>query len=351
MTLLTRLTLVATVSAGGASVAFSAAFTFTTIADPLANQGTYPNGINDAGEIAGTYYTSSNYYGFTDVAGTLTTISDPLATEGTFAQGINNAAQIVGFYQNASGTYGFLDINGTFTTINDPLATYTAAYGINDAGEIVGDASNTSGFLYYQGTFTMINDPLAVRGTRVTGINDAGQIVGVYYDANYQPHGFLDTAGTFTDIDDPLAQSGYYGGTYVEGINDSDQIVGFYSAGPNVFGTVNGFLDSGGTFTTVNDPLGVMGSNIDGINDAGQIVGTYGTTSSTSGTYGFLGTPAPETSTLTMTAIAAFLAIAGVAWRPGARRARMIRIVIRSVWNLLPRRRSNLPRARAASVA
>jgi uncharacterized membrane protein len=57
----------------------------------------------------------------------------------TDANGINDAGQIVGSYDDQAGTHGFfLDTDGTFTALDFPGATYTAAYGINNAGEIIG---------------------------------------------------------------------------------------------------------------------------------------------------------------------------------------------------------------------
>ena len=44
---------------------------------------------------------------------TYTTLDDPLATGSTFAYGINSAGQVVGEYHNASGDHGFLYSGGT----------------------------------------------------------------------------------------------------------------------------------------------------------------------------------------------------------------------------------------------
>jgi uncharacterized membrane protein len=106
----------------------------TPINDP---SGATAVGINDSGQISGSYYASGGH-GFLDSGGSVITINDPNATNGTFGQGLNNAGQIVGGYQDASGVHGFLDSGGSFTAINNPIATYTAAYGINNAGQIVG---------------------------------------------------------------------------------------------------------------------------------------------------------------------------------------------------------------------
>jgi len=47
------------------------------------------------------------------------------------------------------------------------------------------------------------------------GINDAGQIVGFYYDTNVVYHGFLLSGGAYTTFNDPLAIRG----TAAYGIN------------------------------------------------------------------------------------------------------------------------------------
>ena len=82
---------------------------------------------------------------------TYTTFDDPLATGGdTQAWGINDAGQIVGFYEDSSlKLHGFLYSNGTYTTLDDPSASAngsTKAFGINATGQMVGDYINASGF-------------------------------------------------------------------------------------------------------------------------------------------------------------------------------------------------------------
>ena len=68
------------------------------------------------------------------------------------------------------------------------------AYGINDAGEIVGDFISggvINGFADVDGSISTINVPGA-RFTEVSGINDAGQISGEYFVGN-QNYGFIAT--------------------------------------------------------------------------------------------------------------------------------------------------------------
>ena len=56
----------------------------------------------------------------------------------TSAFGINNAGQVVGFFNDSSGSHGFINTGGTFTTLDVPGAGSTFARGINDAGQVVG---------------------------------------------------------------------------------------------------------------------------------------------------------------------------------------------------------------------
>src|SRR5262249_23322387 len=114
--------------------------------------------------------------------------------------------------------------------------------------------------------FTTLNDPLAVQGTQAFGTHAAGDIVGSYATAASM-NGLLFSGGTYTTIADPL-------GTFTQalGINAAGQIVGLY--GNNAPGT-HGFLLSGGTYTTIDDPSATHSTEASGINNRGQIVGVY----------------------------------------------------------------------------
>src|SRR5262249_47463264 len=95
---------------------------------------------------------SGRQHGFLFSGGIYTTIDDPLGTHGTMATGINNTGQIVGTYvDSASRQHGFLYSGGFYTTLDEPAATRDpVAPGIKPAGQIVGsfrDASGTHAFL------------------------------------------------------------------------------------------------------------------------------------------------------------------------------------------------------------
>ena len=275
-------------ASGGASAQTRAdGYTFTPINAPLAGtaagQGTVIRGVNGAGQMVGWYATSSNSVnGFVDTNGTFTTIDVPGATM-TEAYGINNAGQITGYYVNSSGTnIGFLDTNGTFSNVWVSGSSLTQPTGINNSGQITGRydfGTSSNGFVDTNGAYTGI---ALTAATFAEGINDAWQVAGFY---NYQrpgDQGFVDTNGTFKTIDDPLGTSG----TRLLGINNAGQVVGYYW---NSSGIYHGFLDTDGTFTTIDDPLGTEQNDPTGITASGVVVGAY---QDSSGVYhGYVATP------------------------------------------------------------
>lgn len=141
--------------------------------------------INDRGQVVGGTLTptatSNGVYvptGFLlDLAtGTYTAIVVPGATA-TTAYGINDVGQVVGSYDSAGTTNGFvLDLaTGRYTTLDDPdpSAISTTLFGINDAGQIVGDYSVASGaragFVATPSVATAVPepDPLSILGGAV----------------------------------------------------------------------------------------------------------------------------------------------------------------------------------------
>ncbi len=135
----------------------------------------------------GTYGTLDIAHGYLLSGGAFTTIDFPGAGSTTNVFGINDASQIVGSYGPAGAQHGFLLSEAVFSTIDFPGANSTILWGINNAGQIVGN-----GFVFKDGTFEIIQFPGAL-STSPMGINDAGQIVGSYIGSDFHVHGFLAT--------------------------------------------------------------------------------------------------------------------------------------------------------------
>ena len=194
----------------------------------LANTGTL-EATNNATLVLN-HTTVSNSSATTDpgVNYAFTTLNDPAATGITGAAGINDAGQVVGSYFAGGNSNGFLYNGSSYVTLDDPAATGgTSANAINGSGEVVGTyfvGGTQSGFLFDNGIYTALNDPVGTGGTLANGINNAGQIVGEYLDAHGSPHGFLFSAGAYTTLDDPLGVNG----TDAKGINDAGEVVGYY---------------------------------------------------------------------------------------------------------------------------
>jgi uncharacterized membrane protein len=207
-----------------------------------------------------------------DPSYTFTVIDFPGASF-TQAWGINNAGDIVGYYLDATGrAHDFLLSGGRFTTIDVPGSFGGIGFGpgINNHGDIAGSfngpcGSGICGYLLRGGSFTTIAFPGAIQ-TDPMDINDAGDIVGFYGDST-GPHGFLLRGGSFTTIDFP----GGHSWNEADGINNAGDIVGL-SADP---GNPHHYLLRGGSFSTVDFPgfQNLLGK-LD-INNAGDIVGSY----------------------------------------------------------------------------
>jgi probable HAF family extracellular repeat protein len=103
---------------------------------------TYPYGINSRGDIVGNWDTDQSTvgHGFVFSSGRIFSLDVPDAVpDGTAADGINERGQVVGSYIDLDGnSHGFLVEGSSFTTLDCPGAANTAAWGIDSAGQIAG---------------------------------------------------------------------------------------------------------------------------------------------------------------------------------------------------------------------
>jgi probable HAF family extracellular repeat protein len=110
---------------------------------------------------------------------------------------INDAGQIVGSYFTSSTDEGaFLYSNGRFTNLGAPASTSTSAYAVNGTGQIAGAIFFNNGApahaaLYSNGTWTDLGGLTGASATHATGINDSGQIIATAYFPVKSYHPFI----------------------------------------------------------------------------------------------------------------------------------------------------------------
>jgi uncharacterized membrane protein len=172
---------------------------FIEIAYPGSTQ-TQAFGINNNGDIVGLYWPSQGgpIAGFLLSNGTYTTLLAPGSTY-TQLTAINNMGGIVGSALGRHESWGFRYGHGVFKPIQVRRALSTYVQGLNDNGMIVGRFVNyppARCFAFLKsGEFRSIMFPGA-RNTSCWGINNAGQIVGDYdLPVGGVGHGFLITPG------------------------------------------------------------------------------------------------------------------------------------------------------------
>lgn len=208
--------------------------TVTPIADPNEvgtgpGKGTNCWGINNAGQIVGSYSAAAFGNGFVYAGGSYADIIVPGATAGTTSYGLNNSGYVVGSFADNVGQHGFVYTvsTGTYQTLDVPGAYATLALGINDYGAVTFEWVNTvfvySGAILYKGKYTYLNVPGASQ-SKARGINAYGWVVFNAQDTSGVWHGFLYKGGKFTQFDVANATN-----TYSFGINSYGVLVGGYN--------------------------------------------------------------------------------------------------------------------------
>jgi probable HAF family extracellular repeat protein len=230
---------------------------------------------------------------------------------------INSYGQIVGnTYRESSGDRGFLWTpnapNGTAGAVRDlgllrqGFVPRAGADGINSSGQIAGFSTDIS-----PADLAVLWTPTIPNGTSVRivrlgdlpgsndypsyayGINDVGQVVGEARTANGPTHAFLWTpstangmTGSMQDLGTLTGNTGGY--SQALGINSIGQVVGVSSSGivpfrPFLWNPLTPNGTTGAMF-----PLGVLPGTANEINDYGQVIGE---SNAVTGTRAFLWTP------------------------------------------------------------
>lgn len=214
----------------------------------------------------------------------------------SYAYGINDAGTIVGVAALASGqSRAFRYTSGTGMTsigvLSPPATTpWSSAADVNAAGTIVGQSNLETGandathaFAYDPSTSTMADlGTLGGTSSAATAINDAGVIVGwsdIAGDTARHAFAYDPSTKVMSDL-------GAFGGTgsVAEDINDLGQVVGSFDTGedaPDCAGSFSCPLSKGFVYDLGSDSLTVLplatgfnSATAAGINDDGVIVGT-----------------------------------------------------------------------------
>jgi probable HAF family extracellular repeat protein len=202
-----------------------------TTFNPGGGQYTWPLSTSESGALTGRGSTASgSLFGYSYARGKFQVISVPGAAN-TEPHGINDRGEVVGTYTTPGGLEereqkGFIYEDGQVTVLTAPGGGAVTPNDVNNSGEVVGTYvvdGQSHGFIYLHGRYTTLDVPGATN-TTPTGINSQGDVVGYYQDASFVYHGFLEHDGRFTTIDDPKADYA----TWPEDINDRGEIVGVY---------------------------------------------------------------------------------------------------------------------------
>lgn len=238
----------------------------------------FATGINGSGWVVGYAATTGNAasHAFVWHRGRMTDLGTLPGGTNSRANAINDRGWIVGSSDaltpslspngDVVAPQAFLFSGGKMLDIDpNTQSSYNPgswAYGINDAGQIVGDvlapSADSQAFLSSAGAFATL--PLSGAEPQARGINDGGAIVGSTWADEAPP--FLFAGGLQTNLGSASGQA--------EAINASGEIVG---ESRSTSGAGHAFLDSAGSLTDLGT-LGGPTSRANALDASGRVVGT-----------------------------------------------------------------------------
>lgn len=273
-------------------------YTYVKVGVP-AQIGGYPYGMDNKGRVVTTSLVRSFLFAdnFNASFVEITNVNVATSAPGMLAQGINDLGEVVGRYRTnglpANQTRGFIRrANGTFEPFDYPGVASTSITDINNLGHLVGETRSdltsfglTRGFVHTNGVSAEIHFPGAVL-SRAYGINDAGDIVGQYQLEDSVSRPFLLRDGAYSEIVPTGSPDGLVSALAFN-ISDNGMVLGTYRNTNNV--TKTWVMLGDGTFSYPELP----GSGRT-INNAGQISGTYNDATNSNAATAFVATPKAE---------------------------------------------------------
>lgn len=188
--------------------------------EPWAEYYSYASAINEAGLVVGRH--ESEAVKWED--GRMTHVTTPRNRAFAEANGVNNLGQIVGSYSSGSGEHAFLSDGGVATDLGTLGGCCSAALDINDRGQVVGWSEVASGeqrpFLWQDGQMAELPTTSFTWATAVS-INNSGQIAGRGWAHEADEYALLWNEGELTLLGPA--------DSHAEAINEFGQVVGSVS--------------------------------------------------------------------------------------------------------------------------
>lgn len=254
---------------GAFSFVSAQTYQMTIIDQTLGGTHSYGHDMNDHGQIAGYSITAAGgHQAYVYSAGVMMSLPHLPGYDSTIAYGINNAGVVVG----KSGARAFRYENGAMVDLGTVSGGESHARAISDNGTIVGNSTHITGshtgfhsMKFEGGTMSFIGN-LGGLASEAHDINSAGQIVGYSYDAQDRSRAFFYENGVIQDL-------GTLGGDTARAfaINEGGHVVGASSDGQ---GNEAAFLWSGGSMANLGGFPGMTIFASVVINDVGTIAGS-----------------------------------------------------------------------------
>ena len=204
---------------------------------------TSANGINNSGTVTGVFgvvgsdgFAYSHAYSY--AAGVYTDVGTLAPDTGSYGYAINNAGVIAGSAELASGLERPSSViryqNGVLSDLGGFVGPFAYGYSINDAGDIVGQGTlgPTDGelyphraLLYAGGTLRQLGSLIPDGESAAYDINNLGQIVGTAAAAD-GARGFLVVDGALVDLNTLIDPASGWIVRDAQAINDVQQIAG-----------------------------------------------------------------------------------------------------------------------------